>query len=61
MVACGMGGIDLSRYTVNILGVHLSCIKKVQMEKKVVTTVSKFHQVLKLWRSRDLTLEGKII
>ena len=44
--------------TVKILGCHFSYAKTPQHQKKYI---SKIENVLKVWRMRHLTLEGKII
>ena len=42
-----------------MLGIHFSNNKKVQMQNNFITTIKKIQQVLRLWNSRMLTLEGR--
>ena len=56
---CGLKCIDLSNDTTKILGIHFSYNKKVQMRNSFLTTIKKIQQVLRLWNSRTLTLEGR--
>ena len=44
----------------NILGIHFSYNKKLETEENFIRHVRKIEKVLKLWRMRNLTLEGKI-
>ena len=53
--------VDLSNDTIKILGIHFFYNKKVQMQNNFMTTIKKIQQVLRLWNSRMLTLEGRII
>ena len=48
--------IDLNVDTLKILGTHFSYNEKLK-EKKIVTAMQR---VLKIWKIRRLTLEGKI-
>ena len=47
--------------TIKILGMHFSYSKKVQIQNNFITTIKKIQQVLRLWNSRMLTLEGRIM
>ena len=42
-----------------MLGIHFSNNKKVQMQNNLITAIKKIQQVLRLWNSRMLTLEGR--
>ena len=57
---CGMKNVNLTKETIKILGVHLSYNKKLQDEKNFCDSIKNIVNVLKLWRMRSLTLEGKI-
>ena len=57
---CKMKNINLKK-TVNILGVHYSYNKKLENEKNFKNHIQKIAAVLKIWRVRNLTFEGKII
>ena len=61
VAVCGMKCIDLCTDTMRITGVHFSYNKIKQDEKNFSETVTKIQNVLKIWRIRSLTLEGKII
>ena len=58
---CGLKSVDLSNDTIKILGIHFSYSKKVQMQNNFISTIKKIQQVLRLWNSRMLTLEGRIM
>ena len=46
--------------TVKIHGCHFSYNKKLQQENNFIKHISKIANILKVWRIRHLTLEGKI-
>ena len=54
-----MKNIDLKK-TVKILEVLCSYNKKFENEKKFKNHIQKIESALKIWRMRNLTLEGKI-
>ena len=56
-----MKNTDLKKNTVKILGFHYSYNKKLENEEKFENHIQKIESVLKIWRMRNLTLEGKII
>ena len=58
---CGLKSVDLSNDTIKILGIHFPYSKKVQMQNNFISTIKKIQQVLRLWNSRMLTLEGRIM
>ena len=55
-----MDCIDLTKKTMEVLGIHFSYNKKLEIEENFIRHVQKIEKVLKLWRMRNLTLEGKI-
>ena len=58
----GLKSVDLSNDTIRkILGIHFSYNKNVQMQTSFITMIQKTQQVLRLWNSRTLTLEGRIM
>ena len=57
----GMKCVDLCKDTIKITGVHFSYNKTKQDEKNFLETITKIQNVLRIWRIRSLTLEGKII
>ena len=54
-----MKNINLTKESINILGVHISYNKKIQDELNFTKTIKNLCNVIKLWRMRKLTLEGK--
>ena len=61
---CGMQCINLNKETVQILGIHFSYNKKLEEEKNFNNHIAKIENVLRVWRvwrTRDLTIEGKIV
>ena len=44
-----------------ILRIHFFSNKKLKEEKKIFKTVTDIQQVLKIWKIRNLTLEGEIV
>ena len=61
VAVCGIKCVNVKVNTIKILGIHFSYINKLNMEKNFLTAISNIQSVLKLWRMRDLTLEGKRI
>ena len=61
MAVCDMRCIDLKNHTIKIIGIHFSYNEKLKEEKNVYTTVKNIQRVLKIWKMRNLTLEGKIL
>ena len=53
--------IDLNVDTLKILGTHFSYNKKLKEEKNFYKTVTDMQRVLKIWKMRRFTLEGKIV
>ena len=61
MGICGMRCIDLNVHALKILGTHFSYNKKLKEEKVFYKIVIDMRRVLKKWKMRRLTLEGKIV
>ena len=61
VAVCGMKCIDLCNDTIKITGIHFLYNKEKQNEKIFLESITKIQNVLKVWRMRRLTLEGKII
>ena len=57
---CGMKCVNLNNETVKILGVHFSYNENLEQDKKCSEHILKIESILKLWRMRQLTLEGRI-
>ena len=60
MELCGMKCIDLTNNSVKILGIHFSYNKKIENEENFIKLIKKIENVLKIWRIRNLTVQGKI-
>ena len=58
---CGLKFINLTKDTINILGVHFSYSFTLKVQYNFVDTVKSIQQVLCFWNSRMLSLEGKIV
>ena len=59
MAVCGMRCIDLNFDRLKILGTHFSYNEKLK-ENNFYKIVTDMQRVLKIWKRRRLTLEGKI-
>ena len=57
---CGMECVDLTKHSVKILGIYFSYNKKIENEKNFMKLILKNENVLKIWRTRNLTVQGKI-
>ena len=53
--------INLNENTIKILGIHYSYDKILENEKNFKKHILNTEGILKIWRLRNLTLEGKII
>ena len=60
MELCGMECIDLTNNSLKILGIHFSDNKKTEYEENFIKLIRKIENVLKMWRIRNLTIQGKI-
>ena len=61
MTLSGMDCIDLMEDVVKILGVYFSYNKKLEQVKNFLNHIGKIQNILKLWKLRNLTIEGRII
>ena len=57
---CGMRCVNLHEDTIKILGIHYSYNKQFEDDENFKKYIAKIEKVLKLWRARNLSLEGKI-
>ena len=55
----GMHCVDLKNDTLKILRTHFSYNEKLKDERNFYTTVTNIQQALKIWKMRNLTLEGE--
>ena len=53
--------VDLKNDTLKILSTHFSYNEKLKEKKNFYTTVTNIQRVLKIWKMRNVTLEGKFI
>ena len=61
MALCRMECIDLTDDVIKILGIYFSCNKKLEQEKNFLNHIVKIQNILKLWKLRNLTIEGRIV
>ena len=52
--------MDLTKNSVKILGIYFSCDKKTENEENFIKHIKKIGSVLKIWRTRNLAVQGKI-
>ena len=57
---CGMKCINLTQNTIKILGIHYSYNQTLENEENFKNHITQIESVLKLWRTKNLTLEGKV-
>ena len=60
MTLCGMDCIDLTEDVIKILGIYFSYNKKLEQKKNFLNHIVKIQNTLKLWKLRNLTIEGRI-
>ena len=60
MELCRMECIDLTNNSMKILGIHFSDNKKIENEENFIKLIKKIENVLRIWRTRNLTVQGKI-
>ena len=58
---CGFQCVNLKNNAIKILGIYFSYDKNIQFENNFKKIVTNIMSVLKMWKSRNLTLEGKIL
>ena len=58
---CGIKYINLTKQVIKILGVFFSYVKNFQLENNFRKTMLNIERILKMWRRRNVTLEGNII
>ena len=61
MAFCGTGCIDLMDDVIKIIGIYISYNKKLEQEKNFLNRIVKIQNILKLWKLRNLTIEGTIV
>ena len=53
--------IDLRSDVLKILGIYFSHNKKLEQEKKFFNHTVKMQNIFKLWKQRNLSIEGRIV
>ena len=53
--------IDLTSDVIKILGIYFSYNKKLEQEKNFFNHIVKIQNILKLWKLRNLSIEGRIV
>ena len=61
MAVCGMQTVDLTKDSIKILGIYFSYNINLMNQKNYCKTITSIHGILKLWRMRNLSIEGKIV
>ena len=56
---CGMKCIGLTKNSVKILGIHFSYNLKIENEENFINRIKKFKNVLKIWKTRTVTVQGE--
>ena len=51
---------DLTDDVIKILGIYFSYNKKLEQEKNILNHTVKIQNILKLWKLRNLIIEGRI-
>ena len=61
IVFCGRECIDLMDDVIKILGIYFSYNKNLEQGKNFLNRIVKIQNILKLWKLRNLTIEGRIV
>ena len=61
MAVCRMQSVDLTRDAITVLGIYLSYNINLMNQKNYCKAITSIHGILKLWRMRNLSIEGKIV
>ena len=61
MALCGMECINLTHDVLKILGIYFFDNKKFEQEKNFLNHIDKIQNILKLWKLRNLAIEGRIV
>ena len=52
--------INLTKNSLKILGIHFPYNKKIENEQNFIKLIKKIENVLRIWKTRKLTVQGKI-
>ena len=58
---CNVKNVDLCNHFIKILGFHFSYNNNLSCDKNFLSVVKKIENTLKVWKMRQLTLNGKIV
>ena len=61
MEDCGMQSFDLTRDAIRILDIYFSYNINLTNQKNYCKAITSIHGILKLWRMRIVSIEGKIV
>ena len=61
LILCSIQCINLNDESVKILGTDFTYNKKLEEEENINNNIAKIENVLRVWRMRDLTIEGEIV
>ena len=61
IAVCGMQTVDLTKDAIKILGIYFSYNINLMNQKNYCKAITSIHGILKLWRMRNLSIEGKIV
>ena len=61
MALCGMDCIDLTKDVIKLLGIYFSYNKKLEQEKNLLNYIVRIKIIIKLWKLRNLIIEGRIV
>ena len=61
MAVCGMQTVDLTKGAIKILDIYFSYNINLMNQKNYCKAITSIHGILKLWRMRNLSIEGKIV
>ena len=61
MKLCGKDCINLTEDVIKILAIYFSYNKKLEQEKNFLNYIVKIQNILKLWKVRNLTIEGRVV
>ena len=61
MAVRGMRSVDLTRDAIKIFGIYFSYNINLMNQKNCCKAITSIHDILKLWRMRNISTEGKIV
>ena len=61
MTVCGIQTVDFKRYAIKILGIYFSYGINLMNQKNYCKTITIIDSILRLWKMRNISSEGKIV